>query len=223
MAQQPIYGDNGEVVDYYEDGSREEQSPEQASGASPAQQTTPPPIPPAEPPPSADEPDEPAAGVSYSWQVPNILQGANDLFLGITVHSYDGHLQGPLVSVVVREVPDGSIKTNFYRAAELSQNAFLDDIQKGIAATMQSYLLDWADRQRKKLEEEAKRKARQATAAARIPTPARPATTTNQPPVANQPATTRPPTVKEQPKTPPPAPASAKKNPPKYVATSMFE
>lgn len=218
--QQPIYGENGEIVDYYDDGSPEEHPPEQAPGVSPAQQKAPHPLPPPELPPT-EEPVEPAVGVSYSWRVPAILQGTNDLFVGVTAHHDDGNPQGPLVSVFVREVPDGAIKTHFYRAAELSQRAFLDDIQKAIAATMQSYLLDWADRQRKKLEEEAKRKARQATASARIPTPAKPAATT-QPVATAQPAASKPPLpTKEPTRTPPPAPP--KKNPPKYVTTSMFE
>jgi hypothetical protein len=166
MALQPIYGDGGQIVDYYDDGLPEEQPPEQHEERLPVEETSP-----------AAREGEP----QNSWTVPDLLKGMNDLFIGITVHHDDGHPQGPLVSLFGRLVPDGEVHVRTFRAAELSQQTFLDNLQKGIAVTMQVHFLAWAEQQRKKLAEEEKRKARVSssttkTAAKAPPTPTKVAT-----------------------------------------------
>lgn len=184
---QPIYADTGEVVDHYDDGQ----------AAEVAQQEEPP--------------------AEQTWTVPDLLKGTSDLFIGMTVHHDDGHTQGPLVSLCVREVPDGPVTVKTFRAAELSEQAFLDNLQKAIAATMQVHFLAWAERQRKKLEEEAKRTARQSSTTKTTSTPA--------------PATPLPPKASTAPKTPasstskaaPKPSKSAEKNTTKYATISMFD
>jgi len=198
MASQPIYGENGEVLDYYDDGIPEELQPAQVQETAPEQRTE-------TPQPGLEAAQEEVAGSApRPWVVPDMLKGANDLLIGMTVHHDDGDLQGPLVSLCVREIPDGTITVKTYRAAELSQRAFLDNLQKAIAVTMQAHFLAGAERQRRRLEEEAKRKVRQSQASTKPVSPPTPASTMVQPTTS-------------------PASPQALKPEKKYATVSMFD
>lgn len=202
MAQQPIY-DEGVIVDYFDDGSGEQppeaSEPEQVSEE--AQEETP----------LVPETESPQEEAAHPWKVPEMLR-TSDLFIGITMQHDDGNERGPLIVLHARELPEGNIHVKTFRAAELSRQAFLDDLQKGIASTMQTYLLAWADAQRKRLEEEAKRKARAAQARPPTPAPSVP-TATKQGTSAASPPRAAAPSQK------PSKPAPDKK----YTTLSMFD
>jgi hypothetical protein len=208
MAQQPIYGDNHEIIDYFDDGLPSEEASQETPEQEPVVQE-----PVATPPAEATQAAE--ATAPSTWTVPEMLKSANDLFVGTTVHHDDGDPQGPLISLFAREVPDGPVTVRTFRAAELSQHAFLDNLQKAIAVTMQAHFLVWAEKQRKRLEEEARRKARQPSATKPTP-PVAQATVT--PPV-QRPATPTP-TQKPATKPTPAQPAGEKK---KYETVSLFD
>ncbi|GCE32012.1 hypothetical protein KDA_74960 [Dictyobacter alpinus] len=221
MASQPIYGDNGEIVDYYDDGLPDEQSPTLVKTAEQCEKM-------AQPQTEAEQ-EEPSENTARNWTVPDLLKGSNDLFIGVTIQHDDGDPQGPLVLLFAREVPDGVVHTKAFRAAELSQRAFLDNLQKAIAATMQLHFLAWSDRQRRRLEEEAKRKARPSQ-----PLPKSSATTALG--AANAHSSSTSATVSSTPQaSPSPVPASTqksskatskeatKKPEQKYATVSMFE
>ena len=142
MTRQVITDEDGTVIDEYDD----EQSRDEA--------------------PSTEESDSQEAGTpvpapernalrAQAFQVPECL-AAGDLYIGAIVQQDDGHEDGPLVAVCVH-MYDGRPETKAYRAAELSSMSFLDTLQKGLAATMQAYLLADAERRSKKLAEEARR------------------------------------------------------------------
>ena len=160
MALQPIYDDNGEVIDHFDDGLPEEQPAAPVKEAAQQREE----IPPAQ---TETRREEPSEVVPQSWTIPDLFKETTDLFIGTTIHHDDGDPQGPLISLFARELPDGMVHVKTFRAEELSQRAFLDNLQKGIAATMQAHFLAWAERQRKKLEDEAKRKARTTQASAK--------------------------------------------------------
>ncbi|GHP00681.1 hypothetical protein KSF_107280 [Reticulibacter mediterranei] len=207
MARQPIY-DEGVIVDYYDDGFPEEHPP------APVGETE---EPPREDPQAAPTDALPLA--SPTWTVPDLLKRTNDLFIGTTIHHDDGHPQGPLISLFARELPEGgSVQVKTFRTAELSEQAFLDHLQQAIVATMQAYFLAWADRERKRLEDEAKRRARASQAPTKVTQTTAPSTPTvtktaqKTGVVASTPAKTASP-VKE----------AEKKPEQKYATISMFE
>ena len=202
MALQPIYGEGEQIVDHYDDGLPEEQHEQKG---------------PVEEIPPASLEGEP----QNSWTVPDMLKGMNDLFMGITVHHDDGNPQGQLVSLFVREVPDGAVHVKTFRAAELSELAFLDNLQKGIAVTMQAHFLTWTEQQRKKLVEEEKRKARASTPTTKTVSTA-PSTATK---VASSVAPTSPLTTSApaQKPTKSSVPAKEAEKKPKYATISMFD
>lgn len=206
MALQPIYGEGDQIVDYYDDGQPEKQSPEQHEGTQAVEEVA---------------PASPKGDSQKSWTVPDLLKGMNDLFIGITVHHDDGNAQGPLVSLFVREVPDGKVHVKTFRAAELSQQAFLDNLQKGIAITMQAHFLAWAEQQRKKLVEEEKRKVRQSSSTTKTTAKAEPAPTKVATPVAAPTPSVSTTPVQKTAKSPVTTKETEKK--PKYATISMFD
>jgi hypothetical protein len=153
--------------------------------------------------------------------VPDLLKEI-DLFIGTTIHHDNNNPQGPLISLFVRELPDGAILVRTFRATDLSERAFLDNLQKGVAVTMQAYLMTKAEQQRRRLEEDAKRKVRVSstkTPPAEASAPTKVAST-NAPKISTKPslATTPAPTPKSERK----APKEAEKKP-KYETISMFD
>jgi len=164
------------------------------------------------------EDEEPIAPLLHAWSVPPILTGTNDLYIGTTLHHDESDAKDPLISLFIREVPTGDqtiVRT--FRADELSDQTFLDNMQKAFAKIMQDYLLAWTQReqkQRDKVVADQKRKARQAAQPAVKPT-----TSTSVP-------TTTTATHEEKPKTSPAAPPPPVKKPegkpPEFVTNSLF-
>lgn len=157
MATVPITDESGTVVDEYEDGTGEDVTEAVEAGDDAAALHS------EQGAPGEEVQSVPAASVgaapapSQPWFPPSVLKG--DLFLGVTIHDWDGNARGPLVSLCLpRSGGQPVVKT--YRAADLTRQHFLDGLQSGIAAAFQAHLLALAEQERKRLEEEAKRKAR---------------------------------------------------------------
>lgn len=74
-----------------------------------------------------------------------------DVAINTILFSEDGHPQGRLVSIVVHTF--GEIRaTRDYRAAELTRELLLDNLQQGINAVIQEFLFQLAETKKKQLE-----------------------------------------------------------------------
>ncbi len=74
-----------------------------------------------------------------------------DVAINTMLFSEDGHPQGRLVSIVVHNFGDLRA-TRDYRAAELTRESLLDNLQQGINVVVQEFLFQLAETKRKKLE-----------------------------------------------------------------------
>lgn len=160
--------------------------------------------------------DEDIALLPHTWTVPPILTGTNDLFIGTTLHHEEGDARGPLISQFIREVPTGNetlVRT--FRADELSDQTFLDTIQKAFAKTMQDYQLAWTQQQQKQQRDKAAAEQKRKTHTVASPA-VKPAIT----PAVSTPAATS--TTGKESKIPPPVKKSEGQSTPQFVTNSLF-
>lgn len=283
MALQPIYGENHQVVDYFDDGNAGQAAgelppPPQPTIPQAGGQDVPPPQPqhedmtPSLPPPMhqheeeespelqeeeesaeiqeqqeelespelqeeqdqhegqdehEDSPSETDTGQPSAWMVPAILKRhTGDVFLGTTIHHDDGDPRGPLISVFVRDLPDGPVPifVKTFRADELSKNSFLDTLQTALAAVMQQHLLGWADQERQKLAQQARQKTRPSSAATpTVSTVQTPKPVSTSPSTSSQTPPASAPAQAQMQKSPKSSTAATGTTPPKYAAVSMFD
>lgn len=80
-----------------------------------------------------------------------------DIAINILLLRQDGHPGGRMVNIVVHNFA-GIAASQDYRASELTKESLLDNIQKGVNAVVQQFLLKQADERQKKLEAETKAK-----------------------------------------------------------------
>lgn len=111
MVLQPIYGEDGEVIDHFDDGLLEEQPAAPVKEAAQQREEIPPPQ-------TEARQEEPFEVAPQSWTIPDLFKGTTDLFIGTTVHHDDGDPQGPLISLFAREQPDGMVHVKTFVARE---------------------------------------------------------------------------------------------------------